>query len=170
MTVTRTPRKLTSEVVKALDGAFPEQQVSREKMWGAYHCIRTSPSFACLWREFLQQAKIQALPIFYQSQTDSLFQKRIEVYFPISCSSQQVSEEEAEGTVLTFEEENAICYAAGYVLRAVRKKISKSSKQQKEQLVEAIDGLQSNDDVEDNGLSSSWMAVVHAQRWPPSHH
>ena len=153
----------TSEVVKALDGAFPEQrlsQVSREKMWGAYHCIRTSPSFACLWREFLQQAKIQVLPIFYQSLTDTLFQKRIEVYFPISCSSQQVGEEETEGTVLTFEEENAIRYAAGYVLRAVRKKISNSSKQEKEQLVEAIDGLLSDDDVEDNDLSSSWVAVV----------
>ena len=41
----------TSEVLKLLDGAFPEQllsQASRERMWEAYHCIRTSPSFACL--------------------------------------------------------------------------------------------------------------------------
>ena len=61
--------------------------------------------------------------------------------------------------MLTFEEENAIRYAAGYVLRAVRKKTSKSSKQQKDQLVEAIDAILSDDDVEEDDLSSKWMAV-----------
>ena len=102
-------------------------------------------------------ATSQALPIFYQSLTDSLFQNRIEYHFPLSCSPQQVGEAEAEGSMLTFEEENAIRYAAGYVLRAVRKKTSKSSKQQKDQLVEAI---LSDDDVEEDDLSSKWMAVV----------
>ena len=76
------------------------------------------------------------LPIFYQSLTDTLFQKRIEFYFPISCSSKQVDDGVAEGHILTFEEENAIHYAAGYVLRAVKKKVSKSSKQYKDQVVE----------------------------------
>ena len=155
----------TSDLVKALDKAFPEgrrsrMQASRERMWGAYHCIRTSPTFTGLWREFLQRANIQALPIFYQSLTDSLFQNRIEYHFPLSCSPQQVGEAEAEGSMLTFEEENAIRYAAGYVLRAVRKKTSKSSKQQKDQLVEAIDAILSDDDVEEDDLSSKWMAVV----------
>ena len=77
----------------------------------------------------MQRAKIQTLPIFYQSLADILFQKRIEYHFHISCSPQQIGEREAERSMLTFEEENAICYAAGYVLRAVRKKTSKSSKQ-----------------------------------------
>ena len=93
----------TSDLVKALDKAFPEgrrsrMQASRERMWGAYHCIRTSPTFTGLWREFLQRANIQALPIFYQSLTDSLFQNRIEYHFPLSCSPQQVGEAEAEGS------------------------------------------------------------------------
>ena len=37
---------------------------------------------------------------------------------------------------------------------------SKSLKQQKDQLVEAIDAILSDDDVEENDLSSSWVAVV----------
>ena len=150
----------TSEVVQALDRAFPEQRLSqaaREKMWGAYHCIRTSPTFACLWREFLQRAKIQVLPIFYQSLTDILFQRRIEFYFPISKHSDKG---EAEDSVLTFEEENAIRYAAGYVLRAVRKKTTKPSKQQKDQLVETIDAIVGDNDVVGNDISSSWLSVV----------
>ena len=36
----------TSDVVEALDKAFlqvrAQMQATREKMWGAYHCIRTS--------------------------------------------------------------------------------------------------------------------------------
>ena len=153
----------TSEVLKLLDGAFLEQrltQASRERMWGAYHCIRTSPSFACLWREILQQAKVQVLPKFYQSLTDTLFQRRIEFYFPVPCSSKQVDDGVAEVHILTFEEENAIRYAAGYVLRAVKKKVSKSSKQYKDQVVEAIDAMLV-DDVEENDISSSWVAIVH---------
>ena len=42
----------------------------------------------------------------------------------------------------------------------MRKKTSKSSTQQKDLLVEAIDAILSGDDVEENDLSSSWIAVV----------
>ena len=118
-------------MVEVLDKAFPEEKLFQmqalwERMWRAYHCIRTSHTFTILWRKFLPS--IHALPIFYQSLTDRLFQKRIDYHFYISCSHQQVGEGEAEGSTLTFGEENAICYAAGYVLYTVRKKTSKSSK------------------------------------------
>ena len=47
----------TTDVVEALDKAFPpvrsaqmqaQMQATREKMWEAYHCIRTSQTFTCL--------------------------------------------------------------------------------------------------------------------------
>ena len=97
----------TKEVVKALDSVLPEQpssQASREKMWGAYHSLRTSPTFTSVWRRFLEAANVVPLPLFYQSLTDTLFQGRIELHFTISCTPEQ-------GNALSFEEENAIRYA-----------------------------------------------------------
>ena len=123
----------TSSVIELLDKAFPrvqstQMQASRERMWGSYHSIRTSPAFTCLWTTFLQASNIQATPIFYQSLTDRLFQKRIQFHFPIHNSSNTAAcENEVEGSTLTFEEENAIQYATGYVLFAVKTKIIKTS-------------------------------------------
>jgi hypothetical protein len=82
----------TKEVVKALDSVLPEQrssQASREKMWGAYHSLRTSPTFTSVWRRFLEAANVVPLPLFYQSLTDTLFQGRIELHFTISCTPEQ---------------------------------------------------------------------------------
>ena len=42
----------------------------------------------------------------------------------------------------------------------LRKKTSKSSKQLKDELVEAIDSIISDDDVKENDLSSNWIVVV----------
>ena len=155
----------TSEVVQLLDKAFPptqlgRMQAAREKMWGAYHAIRTSQEFKCLWKTFLQESRVQATPIIYQSLTDRLFQKRIELHFPIPSPSRP-RDSEVETSTLTFEEENAIRYAAGYVFRAVKKKIIKSSFDLKEQLVEIVDMLlQNDDDVGEQDASCEWMAIV----------
>lgn len=66
-----------------------------------------------------------------------------------------------ETSTLTFKEENAIRYAAGYVFRAVKKKIIKSSYDLKEQLIEIVDMLlQSDDDVGEQDASCEWMAIV----------
>ena len=110
----------------------------------------------------MQQSNIQATPIFYQSITDRLFQRRIEFHFPIPSSPQAIREDEAEESTrtLTYEEENAIRYAAGYVLRAVKKKTMKSSSAQKDQLVEAIDIILRNDNDIEEDASSNWITVV----------
>ena len=94
---------------------------------------------------------------FYQSLTDKLFQKCIELHFPIPSPSRP-RDSEVETSTLTFEEENAIRYAAGYVFCAVKKKIIKSSYDLKEQLVDML--LQSDDDVGEQDSSCEWMAIV----------
>ena len=68
---------------------------------------------------------------------------------------------EVDESTLTFEEENVLRYAAGYVLRTVREKISKSSSPQREELIESVDMLlRCDDEVEEQDASSSWMAIL----------
>ena len=105
-------------------------------------------------------ANVAPLPLFYQSLTDALFNGRIKLHCTISCPLEQVESEakgEADGNALSFEEENAIRYAGGYFLRLLRKK---ACQQNKGSVVEAIDILVSNDEMDENDLSTSWTMIV----------
>ena len=73
---------------------------------------------------------VNATPLLFQTITDKCFQKRIDYHVPLQDVLPSLGE--AKGDAFTFEEENAICYAAGYVFRALRKKILKSANPQKE--------------------------------------
>ena len=150
----------TTSVMELLDKAFRQtvpvqSQAARERMWATYHNIRVSKEFASLWETFLQECGLCVIPIFYQSVTDKLFEKRIEFHCPVAATG---PESECDGT-LTYEEENAIRYAAGYVLRSARKKILKSAQPKKDNLIEIIDALAQNSDVEDK-FSSDWLSLV----------
>ena len=87
-------------------------------MWTTYHNIRVSEEFVPLWQTFLQESGLCPTPIFYQTVTNKLFEKRIQFHCPIAPTG---PENQDDGT-LTYEEENSIWCVAGYVLRSTRKK------------------------------------------------
>ena len=108
---------------------------------------------------------VNATPLLFKTITDKLFQKRIDYHVPLQDVSPSLGE--AEGDAFTFEEENAIRYAAGYVFRALRKKILKSAypQSQKEQLSDIVEDLLQNDDQDqddsaEHDISCKWMAIV----------
>lgn len=89
------------------------------KMWGNFHAIRSSDGYHSLWTSFLKESlNCDATPIFYQYVTDKFFGKLIKFHFPVEDATESVTP-----SSLTYEELNAIRYAAGYVYRAVWKKI-----------------------------------------------
>ena len=150
-----------TSVVQKLDRAFQHavslhSQASREKMWAMYHHIRTSQEYKTIWTTFLQESGTSLLLIFYQSVTDKIFQKRLKFHTPVPCSSGQ----ECDETTLTYEEENAIRYAAGYVLSSARKSILKSAAQQKNSLLDVINTLAKNSDEVEEDMSCEWLKTV----------
>lgn len=154
--------RFTTSVIELLDKAFQRtaavnSQAAREKMWAKYHSVRNSEEFVSLWTAILQESGVCAIPICYQTVTDKLFEKRIQFHCPVATPSVLESEEDV---TLTYEEENAIRYAAGYVLRSVRKKVMKSQHANKENIVETIDSLAQNCDVDDDDVSSEWVTLV----------
>ena len=73
----------------ASSGGASKPQAVREKMWGTYHSVRTSPSFQELWTSFLKDAvKTEVMPILFQTLSDKVFQKRIESHFSIVEASE----------------------------------------------------------------------------------
>lgn len=134
---------LNTQLQAAFKSTAIKFKTKRCKMWGRYHTIRSSDDFHSLWASFLRESpKCDASPIFYQYITDKFFRKLIKFHFPIEDNTESVTP-----LNLTREELNALRYAAGYVYRAVRKKIT--SKADNEELLLSLEELL--DDPEERG-------------------
>ena len=90
----------------------------------------------------------------YQYLTDAIFREMIRKKFPIE-RAQGIAEEKS----LTYEEMNGLRYAAGFVPRALRKKLRKSSHPLKSELLLCIlDMLDDGDEEHDS--SCRWIDMI----------
>ena len=92
--------------------------LNKEKMWVEFHKLRSSQSFEDRWKTFLDSVKLQNEPLFYQHFTQEVFEKLIEV--KLKPASVAVCDHETPIPRLTSDEENAVCYIGGYVVRKIR--------------------------------------------------
>ena len=100
------------------------QRRRREKMWGSFHRLRTSVTFISRWKNFLKEViTATACPIFFQHLTSTIFMDMVRQEFPVVETGPQRQEEQA----LSYEEKNALRYAAGYVPRHLKKRLQKSA-------------------------------------------
>ena len=103
-------------------------------MWGSYHRLRCSETFVHDWKTFLSAAvKMKAYPSFYQFVTHTVFRELAAIHFPVHCS--ESNETEHPSRPLTHEEENALRYVAGYVIRKLHERIDSSSNPRKDEMV-----------------------------------
>ena len=60
-------------------------------MWGMYHQLRTSNTFKCEWKKYVESCvKASASPCFYQYVTNELFYELIKQEFPLPTTVTQV--------------------------------------------------------------------------------
>ena len=126
-------------------------------MWTTFHKIRTSKEFTTRWTNFLkEEVGVSACPIFFQHVTTSIFGDKVREKFPVTAEQAKQSEEPP----LSYEEMNALRYAAGYVPRHLKKRLTKSAHPMKDELTLCLlDLLQ--DEKEDNIFDSSdWINIV----------
>ena len=129
------------------------RKARREVMWRSYYKLRTSPSFQSLWKEFVfKSVSVDAHPIFYQYVTDQAFQAVMEETF--NSTNGQVATVEP----LTYGEENALRYVAGYVCHKLRKKITASKHPMRDKLLLCLMDLCDEDD--DVSSSADWVHAV----------
>ena len=107
---------------KELENAKRSLATRRERMWSGFHALRTTGTFKAMWEDFLERSiHAMACPTFYQHVVDLVFHAHIKARYPISQPAQT-----AEDDSLNYEERNALRYAAGYVPRALRKKLEQA--------------------------------------------
>ena len=89
-------------------------QLQKERMWGAYHQLRTAKTFVKDWRMFLANSVGQkAFPAFFQFVTHTIFKWLMKTRYPLAGGSAT----ESPGRPLMYQEQNALRYVAGYVIR-----------------------------------------------------
>ena len=123
--------------------------LNRSKMWGQFLEMRTSTD---AWKKIMDiTIQQQASPIFFQKCTDFIFVKR---QYPLPATSESLQ----PLPHLTFEEENALRYAAGYVVKHLREKIERNSNPLKESLCGCLEDMCKSDDEDDS--STSWTMQI----------
>lgn len=94
-------------------------KMNRKQMWTAYHTLRVSSEYLDLWRSTLHSAGIEnPHPAFFQHVGNEIFKCLIRSRHPL----QQATGSDKSGP-LTYEEQNALRYFAGYIPRMLRKRL-----------------------------------------------
>ena len=108
------------------------------------------------WHSFLQNSiGHQAHPAFFQCVSLAIFKELIKAEYPLPPSDVA----EHPDHPLTFEEQNALRFVAGYVCRNVHNELKTSSLPEKQEMMMCIMGLADNE--EDRGDESElWLNVI----------
>ena len=110
-------------------------RLRKEKMWRAYHHLRTSASFCKDWEMFLHNSvSHRAHPAFFQHVSHHIFKELMKTEFPLPPPDAV----EHPDRLLTFEEENALRFVAGYICRKVHTKLEMSTFPEREEMMQCI--------------------------------
>ena len=105
-------------------------QLRKERMWGAYHRLRTANTFVSEWRLFITNSiGLKAFPSFYQFVTQHIFKELMKETYRVVEISQH--DYESPGHPLTYEEQNALRYVSRYIIRKVQQKVETSTHPEK---------------------------------------
>lgn len=130
----------------------------REKMWEKFHKMRSSESFTLDWDSFLTKKAavcVEACPIFYQFITDSLMEELIKLRFPVAVIQSRTKE-----VSIDYQEKNGARYSAGYIIRSLKKKLARSARKNKEELMRSLDDMVEDSPEECTDESSDWTKSV----------
>ena len=129
----------------------------REAMWGLFHRTRTSTQFIAGWERLMNiTLEKPATPIFYQYVTDGLFKQLIKWRYPLP---ERPDDQLPPLAALDFEEQNAVRYAAGYVVRNLCQHLERGSHLLKEELIVCLEDMCVDGDEEESS-SAEWTKRI----------
>ena len=101
----------------------------RESMWEKFFKLTSSDSFAKKWKQQLESLHVIPTPIFFQFVTDSMMKSLVKERHPVPIEANKEAGDQPSVYVhpLDYEECNVLRYMAGYVIKALLKKMKKSA-------------------------------------------
>ena len=148
--------KVESSLQECVDKAVTTTgKLHSDRIWTAYHSLRTSDVYVCDWECILLKAGVsKPSAISYQYIGDYILKTMIKTTYPTTAREAALST-----TKLSYEEINGLRYAAGYVVRSLQKKALKSTHPQKGDVQLCLSQLlQTEDEAEDD--SQDWIQLI----------
>lgn len=145
---------LTSALVSIVTKASKRvKKVStfKERVWSQYHTLRSSENFRSKWTQFLGGNCLQAEPLFYQQVSVHILSHLVKKATPepiAHCAPEEVA-------ALSYEEENAVRYMGGYILRALGKMNKGSSG-----ILFQLKDLRNDDEDTEPAESEEWICSI----------
>ena len=140
---------LYSELHQIVDGAgkLKKAYKFKERVWSKYHELRTSDIFQSL---FLRAKSLSAEPLFYQQVSVHIFSELVK-----EAKKLPTPPIPEEVPAMTYEQENALRYTGGYVVRALRK----NNKNDPSVLLDLKELCNEDDDMEP-AESEEWLCSI----------
>ena len=123
--------------------------VKREILWPKLHNLQCLSSFKATWETYLESIKAPTDSIFFQHLTRILFRDLLRKKF---TSEETGLTNNNTSDPLTFEEENAINYVGGYVVRTLK------ANESDEELLHGLKHLEEKD--EDTSEAATWTKTI----------
>ena len=148
------------DLLEDLNGALVNpsgKALHRDKLWESYFYIRTQEGFINRWTVFLCGVNSPVgSPVLYQHLTDLVFKELLHLKYSIAANNT----ENAGVGPLTYNEVNALRYAAGYVCRHIRKKIEASNHPLKEEMTLCLMTMVKEKSDTTSGPCEEWTDLV----------
>ena len=140
--------ELESVVSQASSSATGFNQAT---LWSHYHHLRCSYTFRQRWQAFLHGIKLKEDPILFQVITSRMLDYIIKVKLPIASPVESATD--GEVIQLTYEEENAIRYVGGYIVKILQQTVKD------EDVILALNDIV-DDGVEEAEESEEWTGSI----------
>ena len=152
---------LVTQLKTCFQSKVKSLHLRRERMWGMYHQLRTSDTFRCKWKKFLESSvHVSSSPCFCQYVTNEVFKQLIKLEFPLPSVAKDIVSCQPTSHPLTQMEKNALRYVAGYVCRKVRDNLKKPSCKvsDKENMIRCLEEISSGTDEECD--AEEWTRMI----------
>ena len=158
---------ITTSLTPCMITTVKTKKLKTGKMWGLYHLLRNSDDFKKRWIAFIKTAtefdsSTANHPALYQFVTHEMMKSLIKKrYHSRSATTADTGSTCAHSSpsMLSFEEQNALRYIAGYVLRKICKNVQESLHPEKEGLATCIKDLIGSCDDSD-GDTDVWLKTI----------
>lgn len=132
----------------------PVKKIQREKVWTTYHSVRTSKAYQMLWGTLLSDIRLNYSPIFCQYVGNIMFRKLLVKNCPTETSKGVTKDPKP----LTLEEISGLRYAAGFIVRLVRRKLKTSKHPSKNDMLLCLfDLIDEGSDEDSTHESNMWV-------------
>ena len=146
----------------------PTDSSAREKIWSRFSQFVSSKDYVAFWSSLYNKSGIQGTPILAFFITYTYFTRHWTTMYPIEANSTCSVASYNEASHLSPDEENALWYVAGYVIRKVMKSLRSGASQEVIQIATLLsfieDGEELDDDISDDQgdetLSTAWFDAI----------